>query len=168
MHFRAGGTGRKHVQNHYQPRRNRVALMEGRPFFAWKYIPRSFSAAAFFIYTPPRREHVNARPLTPLLLLLDLHAPSTKLANPRLRYTLAPELLTPTRVFYLSHPLAFQISLSSVADRGCDNWIFIIIIFDFSSYSKGENPLCTPIDRGILSDEWRKRKKNNSFSDLYN
>lgn len=81
VHFRAGGTGRKHVQNHYQPRRNRVALMEGRPFFAWKYIPRSFSAAAFFIYTPPRREHVNARPLTPLLLLLDLHGSTLQARN---------------------------------------------------------------------------------------
>lgn len=165
MHFRAGGTGRKHVQNHYQPRRNRVALMEGRPFFAWKYILRSFSAAAFFIYTPPRREHVNARPLTPLLLLLDLHGSKHETRQP-------PSALHPCSRVADSNArvlsLAFQISLSSVADRGCDNWIFIIIIFDFSSYSKGENPLCTPIDRGILSDEWRKRKKNNSFSDLYN
>lgn len=102
VHFRAGREGRKHVQNHYQPRRDGVALMGRRPFFQpLEIYPTPFFRRCIFHYTPPRTR--GPRPLT----LADLRSSkqarnSQPSAPPRLRYTLAHELLTLTRVFYLS------------------------------------------------------------------
>lgn len=53
--FARGGEGRKHVQNHYQPRRDGVALMGRRPFFQpLEIYPTPFFRRCIFHYTPPR------------------------------------------------------------------------------------------------------------------
>lgn len=89
-----GRMGRKHVQNHYQPRRDRVALMEATLLLLEIY-PLFFRRCIFHLHTPATwtRERAATYPPPPPPPPRGPSSSKHETHHPRLRYTSVTPLL---------------------------------------------------------------------------
>lgn len=119
--------GAKHVQNHYQPRGDRVALMEATLLRLEIYPTLFFRRCIFHLHTPATwtRERAATYPLADL----RSHDPSTKLHQPLVAPSLSGAADSNARVLSLApsetKSFKFLCLVFRWNDRGGDNWIFI-------------------------------------------